>query len=158
MRCRTLREDALARQTMAVGLPKHSRPQEKGPEGRCNLSHICHPNWRIGPFAAAGVSLKCGHPTISTYLYSWYGLAKNVVFCRPPVNMNRTKQLKTLKNMPRTVKLHYQNGLDLKLFFVAHCCRRGAKWARPESPSFWWGFALRTAGVGDPKRDLAGSM
>ena len=33
-------------------------------------------------------------------------VAKNFVFCRPPVKMNRTQKLKNKKtNMPRTVKI-----------------------------------------------------
>ena len=47
----------------------------------------------------------------STYSISTLGMvAKNFVFCRPPVKMNRTKKTKKPKNMPRTAIIGMYKG------------------------------------------------
>ena len=42
------------------------------------------------------------------HLYSWYG-SKKLFFLQTPVKMNRIKQLKETKYMPRTVKDSFEN-------------------------------------------------
>ena len=55
--------------------------------------HVPHWRSRIG----------ANEPRRKPYISTLGMVAKNFVFCRPPVNMNRTKNKKT-KNMPRTAK------------------------------------------------------